>query len=68
MSDRPVEFSSQSLRRPRGRTMRRAGLLAGGLVVALVVVLAWIDGGERALRPITEEIELDLADTAGLQQ
>ena len=32
-------------------------LIAGGVITA-ALVLAWIDGGEQALRPIAERIEL----------
>ncbi len=41
----------------RRRMALRWPLIGGGAVVALVV-LAWIDGGEQALRPIAEQIEL----------
>ncbi|MXP09331.1 hypothetical protein [Pseudoblastomonas halimionae] len=30
--------------------------VVGGCVVLLVLVVAWIDGGERQLEPIVEEI------------
>jgi hypothetical protein len=34
---------------------RRIGWIAGAVVV-LVLIYAWVDGGERALRPIVEPI------------
>lgn len=42
----------QKLRVPRGR------LVAGVLVLAALVCLAWVDGGEEPLHPIAQEIEL----------
>lgn len=33
-------------------------LLIAGVVITAALVLAWIDGGEQALRPIAEQIEL----------
>lgn len=38
-------------------------LLAGLLLAALII--AWIDGGERALRPISEAVELPAASGNG---
>jgi Tfp pilus assembly protein PilN len=35
----------------------RLWLMAGGLAF-VVLLAAWIDGGERALRPISEAVEL----------
>lgn len=34
---------------------RRIGWIAGAIVV-LVLIYAWIDGGERPLRPIVEPV------------
>lgn len=36
---------------------RRVGLIVIGVLV-LVLALAWFDGGEEPLRPITQEITL----------
>lgn len=42
---------------PRTAAKRRLGLLVAGLVLAALGI-AWIDGGERALRPISESVTL----------
>ena len=45
--------------------LRRVWPLMLGLAVAGLVI-AWIDGGERPLRPISEAIELPAAGRDGL--
>ena len=51
-----------SLSRPTRRSalMWRLWPLAAGLALA-ALIFAWIDGGERALRPISEAVELPAA-------
>ena len=41
-------------------TGKRMGWIAGALVV-LVLVYAWIDGGEEALHPISEPVAVPAA-------
>lgn len=41
---------------PRPRAMRRWPLIVAAL--AAVLAIAWFEGGERALRPIAEEVAL----------
>jgi hypothetical protein len=36
---------------------RRIGWVAGAVIV-LVLIYAWIDGGERALHPIVQPVEV----------
>ncbi|MFN3991255.1 MAG: hypothetical protein ACK4IS_13470 [Erythrobacter sp.] len=57
MSDLRASLSRQPCRPAR---LRRMWLLVAGIVLA-VLVLAALDGGERALRPISEEIALPAA-------
>jgi hypothetical protein len=39
---------------------------AGGLVVFLIAI-AWIDGGERPLRPIVEDVALPTTGAVGVE-
>jgi hypothetical protein len=55
MSDLRPSHSRSSL--DKGAMMRRVWPMLAVLAVAGLVI-AWIDGGERALRPIVEEVEL----------
>lgn len=57
MSDLRVSLSRPDQRRA---LMRRLWPLAAGLALAALMI-AWIDGGERALRPISEAVELPAA-------
>jgi hypothetical protein len=61
MSDLRVSSS-----RPHQRTalVRRLWPLLAGLALAGLMI-AWIDGGERALRPISEAVELPAASRSG---
>jgi hypothetical protein len=61
MSDLRVSLSRPNLRRA---PIRRRWPLAAGLVLAALMI-AWIDGGERALRPISEAVELPAASADG---
>ena len=61
MSDLPSPPSRPPVR--KSVAWRRVVPLVAVAVVA-VLGIAWIDGGERALRPIAEEIELPPARPA----
>lgn len=57
-----------SIARPavRKAAKRRLWLMLAGLLVAALVI-AWIDGGERALRPISETVELPTVSRSAVQ-
>jgi hypothetical protein len=56
---RPLPARQILAREPAQRLrLSRRWVMTGAVVVALLAVLAWIDGGEKALRPIAQEIEL----------
>lgn len=65
MSDHSVHLSSRSASTPASRPVRRGRLASLSAIFALLIVLvlavAWIDGGERALRPISEPVALPAA-------
>lgn len=67
MSDMQARISHSAQRWPL-RAPRRLHLAAGLAVgIALVIAAAWADGGERALRPIAQQVELPAQGRAGGQ-
>ncbi len=61
MSDARAKFSSPPARRAQALRNRRIVVMALVLMFGLAVTVAWIDGGERAVRPIVEDIAMPAA-------
>lgn len=65
MSNLRRSLDTQLGDRPEARRLGRPVLWGAGGLVFLLIVIAWIDGGERPLRPIVEEVALPAAATVG---
>lgn len=61
MSDARAKLSSPRVRRAQALRNRRIVVTALVMVLGLAVIVAWIDGGERAVRPIVEDIAMPAA-------
>lgn len=61
MSDARAKLSSPPVRRAQALRNRRIVVMALVLALGLAVIIAWIDGGERAVRPIVEDIAIPAA-------
>lgn len=59
-SPRPPRLSPTGLQEatPPPRLAGRTWLLAAAILLAGLLVLAWVDGGEEPLRPIAEDVTL----------
>jgi hypothetical protein len=65
MSDLRRSLDTQPIHRPEARRLARPVLWGAGGLAILLIVIAWIDGGERSLRPFVEEVALPAAATIG---
>ena len=66
-SSKPLRSSLEASRsNPKSRSVpKRRWMVYGGVALLAVLVIAWIDGGEEAIRPIEQPVALPTADGNG---